>query len=238
MTPSKESKDCPICNLPLGPLELDLNQDWHYDCNKCAICSSDVEMDRIRKCLKQEIDVTHSTCYDERMALEFKKRPVTITQELLDWHNERRLIFDVSMDLSVNSNQTMASTNFRNSRWVHEMKLEELYILMKRVEAIAAEASIMLTESKRKEAIRLEIHARDKKLVDSAVEGRISVERAKEIKRNKFTPKEKAINAMILVGLTREQAIESLNMQEIKKLMKEKGIDEITAKAELFPAVN
>lgn len=233
MTPS--DKICPICSLPLGPLELDLNQDWHYDCNKCSICQSDVELERVRKCLRQDIPVSHSTCYDEQMAIEFKKRPVTITQELLDWHNERRLIMDENMSMTVNANQTMASTNFRNSRWIHNKSLEELYMIMKRMEAMAAEASIMLTESKRKEAIRLEIHQRDKKLVESAVEGRISVERAKEIKRNKFTPKEKAINAMMLVGLTREQAVDSLNLQEVKRLMREKSIDEATARLELFP---
>jgi glutamyl/glutaminyl-tRNA synthetase len=169
------------------------------------------------------------------MAAEFRKRPVTITQELLDWHNERRLIFDVNKDMSVNSNQTMASTNFRNSRWVHEMPLEDLYILMKRLEALAAEASIMLTESKRKETIRLEIQQRDKKLVDDVVNGRVTEERKKEIKRNKFTPKEKAINAMMAVGLSREDAIADLEKQEIKKIMKEKSIDFETAKLELFP---
>ena len=116
------------------------------------------------------------------------------------------------------------------------MPIDELFILVKRLEALAAEGSILLTESKQKDKIRLEIAARDKKLVESAVEGRISAERVKEIKRNRFTPREKAINAMMKLGLSREQAIEDLNKAEIMKLMKSKGIDEATARAELFPA--
>ena len=43
---------------------------------------------------------------------------------------------------------------------------------------------------------------------------------------------------MMLIGLTRDEAIDSLNKNEIKKLMKEKSIDEPTARAELFPSVN
>lgn len=226
---------CPICNEPLTPLELELRQQFHYDCNKCSYCKKDVGLGQIEACLKKELPISHITCHDDAMEKEFRQRPVTITQEMLDWHNDRRLCFDEDMSMSVNANQTMASTNLKNARWLNEKPLENVYMFMKRLEAMAAQCSIMLTESKRKDSIRIEIATRDKKLVKDAVEGRVSEDRAKEIKRNRFTPKEKAINAMIQVGLSREEAIESLNEQEVKKLMKLKGISVDEARAELFP---
>lgn len=226
---------CPICNEPLTPLELELHQQFHYDCNKCSYCKKDVGLGQIESCIKKELPISHITCHDDAMEKEFRQRPVTITQEMLDWHNDRRLCFDEDMSMSVNANQTMASTNLKNARWLNEKPLENVYMFMKRLEAMAAQCSIMLTESKRKDSIRIEIATRDKKLVKDAVEGRVSEDRAKEIKRNRFTPKEKAINAMIAVGLSREEAIESLNEQEVKKLMKLKGISVDEARAELFP---
>ena len=38
---------------------------------------------------------------------------------------------------------------------------------------------------------------------------------------------------MVLIGLTRDEAIEDLNKQEIKKLMKSSGVSEMEAKIQL-----
>ena len=231
--------NCSICFQPLGPLELTLGHKWHIDCQKCSICNGELNIDGVQRCLDKEIIVSHSTCYDQRMNEELKRRPVTITQELLDWHNERRLIFDINGMLTANANMTIASTNFRNSRWIHELSLDDLYLVMKRLEACAAEASIILSESKQKEKIKKDRDTRDKDLLKASAEGRVTEQREKEIKRNRFTPDEKAIKAMMSY-MSREAAVESLTKEKVKKLMKEHADwDETRARQELeSPTVN
>jgi hypothetical protein len=179
-------------------------------------------MEQIEKCLGKGIPPSHSICYDEFMTGEIRRKPVTITQEMLDWHNERRLIFEPSIDMTINSNMTMAATNFRNSRWIHEMDHDTLFVVMKRLEAVAAEASIILSESKKRDAIKKDREKKDKQLIAQSAEGRVTEQREKEIKRNRYTPDEKAIKVMITTcAMTREQAIEELTKQKVKKLMKE-----------------
>lgn len=215
--------NCKVCSQPLGSLEEQLNAEIHFDdCRKCTICGeSGLQLDRLMKCVEDGIPPSHLTCYDSKMEQEIKRKPVVITQELLDWHNERRLIFDINSQLTVNANMVMAATNFRNSRWIHELNHDELYLVMKRLEAIAAEASILLSETKRRDSIKKERENKDKELIKHAGDERVSEQREKEIKRNRYTPEEKAIKAMMGLGLDRAGAIEELNKQKILKIMKE-----------------
>lgn len=220
----KGNPPCRVCNLPLS--ESDVLSKRKYclsgNHNKCAICGNPTTHEMLERAIASGSDCEHQHCRDQRNALELKRKPVVITQELLDWHNERRLIFDVDVNLTVNANQTLAAGSFRSSRWVHEMPLDQLFILMKKMEAVAAEASIILSESKRKEQVRKEREAKDKSILKSTFENRVSEARAKEIKRNRFTPDEKAIKAMCSIpGFTREMAIKELTDQKIKKLLKE-----------------
>lgn len=230
--------NCRACSKELGELELSLHQDIHFDCRKCSICHEAINMERIEKCLGDGIPLSHTTCYDEKIT---EKITVVITQELLDWHNERRLMFDPNPDLTVNANMMMAATNFRNSRWIHEMDHDNLFLTMKRLEAVAAEASMILSESKKRDEIKKNREKRDKDLIKSASEGRVTEQREKEIKRNRYTPDEKAIKTMIeACGMTREQAVEEITKQKVKRLMKEHADwDEARARLELEgPTVN
>jgi|SRR5580693_6241824 hypothetical protein len=215
--------NCKICTLPLTTLETSLGAEIHFDnCRKCTLCGSEgLQVDRLLQCIEKGIPPTHLTCYDQKMEQELKQKPVTITQELLDWHNERRLIFDINNMLTVNANMTMAATNFRNSRWIHQLSHDDLYLVMKRLEAVAAEASIILSETKKRDSIKKDRELKDKQLIKEAGEGRVTEQREKEIKRNRYTPEEKAIKAMMSIGLDRDAAIEELTKQKVKKLMKE-----------------
>lgn len=234
--------NCKICTLPLGDLEISLNAEIHFDnCRICTICHQEgLQTDRLLECVEKGIPASHLTCYSEKMELEIRQKPVTITQELLDWHNERRLIFDINSMLTVNANMTMAATNFRNSRWIHQLSHDDLFLVMKRLEAVAAEASIILSETKKRDTIKKDREIRDKQLIKEAGEGRVSEQREREVKRNRYTPEEKAIKAMMTIGLDRDAAIEELTKQKIKKLMKEHADwDEAKARESLeSPTVN
>lgn len=218
---SPENPPCPVCSLPLSDMEVRLNRLYHYDCNKCHICGTGpLAEGMVESALKKDLKPSHTTCYDRKMAEELRRKPVTITQELLDWHNERRLIFDINAQLTVNANQVMAATNFRNSRWIHELDLDSLFLVMKRLEAVAAEASIILDESKRKESVRKDRESKDKALLKNSSESRVTEQREKEIKRNRYTPGEKAIKAMMTCRLTRDEAVDEIVKQKIKGLLK------------------
>ena len=211
------TENCLICGLPLTALEEDLRQSYHYDCNKCVYCKNDVSFDVVKNAIENERPIYHRTCYDEAMAEEFRKRPVTITQELLDYHNAKRLLWQPNMSMSAKGNMDMAAINLRNDpdikRWLHEKTFDEIFLVMKMMESCAAELNILLTSAKQKDKIRTEIAERDRKLVSEAISYRKNEEHQKETKREKATPEGKAISALMkITGMSLEEA-----RAEIKK---------------------
>lgn len=86
--------DCAICHQPLSDGELSLSRRWHFDCQRCAICGSDLpNFAQIEKCLDAQRPVSHDTCHKTQLFQDFKHKVLPLRQEHIFALNEEILQF-------------------------------------------------------------------------------------------------------------------------------------------------
>lgn len=207
---------CKICktDLPPGPEYVQ----WHDACKLCKYCNNEVGRDIIEKLIKQsdgddKVEIYHFPCHQQKLENDFKTTPVTITQAHLDYLNSAAQMFEPNMQVSILTNQKLAGNASR--KFVHEKTVEEIFMMIRRMEAIAAEWNIALN----KEKTRIENSLRDLERVQlkdlQNSEERVEFEQKRIKKRErealKLSPelraREKAISAfMKLMGMDRETA--------------------------------
>jgi hypothetical protein len=242
--------NCLVCTKELPP---DWTA-WavHFECLNCIYCGQEVYRSEIEKLLKDgassrglvgsteqsplesseqstsieshPIEVYHEYCKNKKLEEDFKNKPVVITQGHLDMLNSANLMFQANLTWSVETNQKDAEHQAR--KWMHEKSIEELFISMKRIEAIAAMYSIALSKEKNRIQIKLaELERINLKDLRNAEE-RVEVEKDRIKKREKeglrlspeLRAQEKAISAMLLMGMSREQALESIEKAKAKRV--------------------
>lgn len=200
----------------------------HDSCKLCIYCQHEVGNDLIEKRIRNSrsndvneegpITIYHDYCHSRKLEQDFAKTPVTITQGHLDMLNAANLMFRANVGLSVATNQKEAE--LMAHKFVHEMTLEEKFISLKRLEAVAAMWSIALSKQKDKIQIQLDERERIKhKEIQQAgqvleYEKKRDKKRVAEAKAGLLTPeekqREKAIASLMKLGLSREAAINTL----------------------------
>jgi hypothetical protein len=222
--------NCLVCGKELPP-------DWtawpvHFDCMNCTHCGQEVYRSEIEKAISassrgsvdspqspqefQPINVAHQYCINQKLEQDFKQKPVTITQAHLDMLNAANLMFQANLTWSVETNQQDAVHHAH--KMMHEKSVAELFITMKRIEAVAAMYSIALSKEKNRIQIQLSeielINLKDLKNADDRVEFEREKIKRREKEAVRLSPElraqEKAISAMALMGMSREAAIESI----------------------------
>lgn len=205
---------CKVCELQLGPLELRARLSYHFDCCICEHCNNEIAREIMQRWLNDKGPRAHSTCHETFMQAEMAKRPVTVTQGLLDYLNSWRLTPDLSR--SIEENQDRASAQTRKN--VVEMNQDERYILMRMMQAATGTISAIVSEGKsntenkyRREQWEAEREKRSKDLVADAEETRLSQQAQVEKKRDKKlltkqTPEGKLLNSFLKMGMNLEQA--------------------------------
>lgn len=216
--PASESstihKTCKVCQLDLGPLELTARLAYHFDCCNCEHCGKGIAHEIMVRWTLDKGPRAHSTCHETYMQAEMAKRPVEITQGMLDYLNAWRLTPDLSR--SVEDNQSRAEHQTRKN--VIDMNLEEKYVFLKMMQAATATISVILSNDKqssevkiRREQADIEREKRSKDLVADAQDIRLSQQAQDEKKRDKKlltkqTPEGKLLNSFLKMGMSLEQA--------------------------------
>lgn len=222
-------KQCRICLQELDAPEF---VQYHDDCKNCIHCGNEVGRDVIESLIAEQVKflnikkgdvlteplrVYHRPCENDSIERSFKTQPVVITQEKLDYLNRFLQMMEPRTDLDPLTNQKLAES--AQASWIHEMKLEEIFLIQKRHEAMAAACSILTSK---KQGI-IDAKLSERKLIafremDQANE-RIEFEKERIRKREKdaikLDPKararEKAIEGLMkMIGMTREQAIATI----------------------------
>lgn len=175
---------------------------------------------------KPKVIVYHPYCHSRKLEEDFKNKPVIITQGHLDMLNAANLLFRAKTDLSVSTNQKEAE--FMSHKFIHEMTLEEKFISLKRLEAVAAMWSIALSKDKARIQIQLDEKERIKHKELQQVGDKLEYEKKRERKAiatalsGNATPEEKqqekAIAAFMKLGMTREIAIQQLGSMKQPKV--------------------
>ena len=239
--------NCKICSLELTESFTTV----HEDCTLCVYCNHEVGNDLIEKRLRESktctssckskenihsqecidnthypIEIFHDYCRNMKLENDFKNKPVTITQEHLDMLNSANLLFRPKMDLSVETNQK--ESEFLSHKFIHEMTLEEKFVALKRLEAVAAMWSIALSKDKNRIQTKLAEQDRIKYKELQRDSDKLEFEKKREKKKDRnennapsdptLSPEErqrwKAIQALMKVmKCSKEKAIETLGQK-------------------------
>ncbi len=231
--PSQEKKSCKICKKELDPLSASLNRDWHFECNTCEICGKEGLQDtRIGYCIKNEIPLSHLTCYESKKMTELQNREVVITQGHLDTLNRWMGLFWIEsedspeMELSLD---TLVKKTEIDSRLlldeIRECSFERAAKILTKMQAITAAVSIATSQNK--ERAKLAIRERDIEKFRKVENYRKDTEKAKE--ERKLAERE--------TEAQRQQRIEEKANPELKArrktmeaLMKTLGVSEDVAR--------
>lgn len=207
-------KTCKVCELELGPLEISARRAYHFNCQVCEYCKEQITHEMMHRWLLDKGPRAHSTCYETYMQEEIKKRPVTITQGMLDYLNNWRLCPDMAR--SIESNQDASSLQAR--KCVVNMNPQEIYTLLKMAQAFCGTISEIVSQNKQSGDVKLRVAKADAErakrssdLVKDAQETRLSQQAQLEVKRDKKllskqTPEGKLLAMFQKMGMTLEQA--------------------------------
>lgn len=221
---TKSVKLCKVCELELGFLEIQARLSYHFDCCVCEHCKNEISKEIMLRWINDIGPRAHSTCHEKYMQEEIAKRPVEITQGMLDYLNSWRLCPDLSR--TVEDNQSRAEYQTRKN--VIDMNLEEKYVFLKMMQAATATISVILSNDKqsaevkiRREQADIEREKRSKDLVADAQETRISQQAQVEKKKvkkllSKQTPEGKLLNQFLAMGMNLEQAKQMLGTAKQK----------------------
>ena len=153
-------KTCCLCGKELSPAEFL----YHEKCIECEYCHNPVHKDIVRKLIEEsgsfepkdnsfkKIDnlpfsVYHSPCFDKKLRDDFNAREVTITQAHLDMLNRAMFAFNPNKELNFDANQTLCENNYR--QWFSEMDLDNKFLVVKNLEAIAAMMQVLIGKDKK-----------------------------------------------------------------------------------------
>lgn len=207
-------KLCRVCELALGPLEIQARLQYHFDCCKCEHCDHEISKEIMVRWILDKGPRAHTTCNDSYMQAAMAARPVEITQGLLDYLNSWRLCPDLTR--SITENQTRAENATRKN--VVDFNHEERYVFLKMMQAVTATVSVIIANDKQSSEVKLrreewekEREKRSKDLVADAQETRLSQQAQIEKKRDKKlltkqTPEGKLLNQFLKMGMNLEQA--------------------------------
>lgn len=230
--------NCKICSLELTESFTTV----HEDCTLCVYCNHGVGMDLIEKRLKEhsassrvdklepsepeKVEIFHDYCRNMKLENDFKNKPVVVTQEHLDMLNSANLLFRPKMDLSVDTNQKEAE--YISHKFIHEMTLEEKFIALKRLEAVAAMWSIALSKDKNRIQTKLAEQNRIKYKELQRDSDKLEFEKKHEKKKDRNENNAPSDPTLSPEERQRWKAIQAL--MKVMKCSKEKAIETIGQK--------
>jgi hypothetical protein len=139
MTPSPQTAEpqvpqCPICHLPLGPIEINLNRRWHFDCQVCTICKQQISPDIIEKSITDGRAIAHPVCSEVQTIAELKTHKIPATIAYLESVNNEILILKHDMnpttgDISLISEMlTKMQETCANVSWMLKLERDKISI--------------------------------------------------------------------------------------------------------------
>ena len=222
----------PLCRAGLH--ETPLTAGYCSECAICQYCHKQLTVTEYNWCYaiaaKHEVPVSfqHPGCFSELERLTVNSESITIPRILFEKLNAARLLLEPIPELSHKTNEF--DSEIKTRQFIHEMKLEDQFLVLKRLESAASTVSMLLSKHRRE--IEQTLSERDKAKYEKARQGnreKTKEEKAAEkaekerlahanrapgttgrVEAKKLTKEEKAIAALISIGLSESEAKESI----------------------------
>ena len=182
------SATCKQCNQEYyGPSVPHINYSQYCQiCKQCSNCHRQIDPAALDFCLKYTIEHPWlcTDCQSQEYREKWELRQIAITAKELDWLNRVRLMIDVQMDMSVDTN--MRSAELAAESWIVDMPQESAYMFLKRMEAITASVSVALKRVKGEIKLKLEQKERFKYQAAETTSKRTQLEQCVHCKK-RFT---------------------------------------------------
>jgi hypothetical protein len=220
-------KKCGVCGEDLSPVEFL----FHDKCCLCEFCKEPVHKDIVKKLADEKEMIHHQPCYDKKLQADFDAKPVTITNAHLEMLNRLSFAFKPNRELSPETNQELCENNYRP--WFQEQELEDKFLIVKRLEAIAAMMHVLIGSKDRKYITQAyekreaeKFKERDKYLEESLNRKKVHSEAAKrsfERLDKDARARRDSINGFIKMGFSEEEAEKMVDEARNKVVIKMPG---------------
>lgn len=210
-------KACLFCEAA-----IENHLEYHHECAKCPYnCGNPINEQVVESSRRADRPLgSHSHCHERHMRDEIARTPVTITQAMLNWYNDVRMLTMPEMELSVEGNQESVKRQFE--KFVNKgiyipdilggqqigtdySNLEFMYKFVARVEMLAACGRILISKDKHK--AKAEIAERDIAKFKKVAAERKAIAESTPRERRKLSLRDKAVAGLIAIGFSESEAI-------------------------------
>jgi hypothetical protein len=193
-------------------------------CATCSLCKRQLTVTEYHWTLEhckegQEPNFRHPGCFSEVERLLLASEEVSIPRALFDKLNACRLLLEPLEDRNVKTNEQDA--DIRCQHWIHnsaqtrsyEDHSQYLYLVLRRAESICT--TLSLAVSKQRRTIEQELSEKDKLAhLEARTTARAHRDLAptthKKVEKRKLTKEDKAIQALVNLGLSEADARKSI----------------------------
>lgn len=204
----------------------------------CKDCSMPLSAPELSYCARLGLAPQHARCMALARPVSIDDSPIQVTVALLDRLNMARLLVEPVVEWSPETNSKDAE--YKTFQYVHTMTLEQKFLFLRRLEAVTAQTSVLLKKDRKaiettlNERAKAETERRGRPILkDKPVKGEVLRTKTEgglfvvvnpEGKQQTFTSeaqaraaekalrnREKALAGLMAIGLTRTQAVESLD---------------------------
>jgi hypothetical protein len=205
----------PLCNQNLH--QIPHPGGYCTDCARCAYCQRPLTVLEYQWCqsvaAKYEIPIEfkHPSCAAQLRGLDLASESVSIPKAYFDYLNAARLLIEPIPELNPKTNSLDAE--LKTHQFIHEMKLDDIFLFVKRMESIASTGSLIIAKHRRELEAKFSEKDQQKfkeaRAVRTAHEVKAPATRARVEKRI-LTKEEKAIAALTALGLSDAEARDSI----------------------------
>lgn len=211
---------CLICSGP-AYCQPD-NRFTHFcqECKKCPIChnygdpisNESMTLEELDWAVQYKTPAQHFSCMLAGVKDSIESNPQIITQKHLNYLNAIHLMFGINEELSKESN--IVEATFATNSFMVGKSSKQIYLHLRRVEAIAAVLSIAIKRDKK--SVELELDATERTKYARATSKQDVKPPAQKPVKKAMSVRDRGIQGLMAVGLSEEEAAETYDKAHAK----------------------
>lgn len=201
--------------------EISSGSGYCLTCAKCDLCLKQLTVAEYEWNLRNNAKneglprrMEHPACLRQEERLELASESVTVTRSTLDKLNAARLLIEPNMSWGIDTNQQDAQ--FAAQRLMHMMSTEQVVVMLARLESVCAALTLATRKDRKPIEIRIkQKQAEDFKAANAARNAPKVPKTTLKVEKRQLTKEDKAVQALMNIGLSEEEARESVNRKKV-----------------------